>query len=65
MQTFPKTVIIEIAHPPGLPDVDCKEQMGIATRAIGDYWEVRFYGIGKPERFMEASFHKNNLRVVA
>ena len=67
MSAFPKTVVIEIDHPQGLPEVNCKGQMGIALRPIdnGDYWEVRFYGIGKPEHFIEAAFHKNNLRVIA
>lgn len=65
MEKFPKTVIIKIDHPQGLPDVECRGQMGIAHRAIGDYWEVRFYGIGQPEKFLEAAFHKNNLEVVA
>ena len=68
MQTsFPKTVVIKIDHPQGLPKIKCKGQMGIATRAIdnGDYWEVRFYAIGQPEKFVEAAFHKNNLEVIA
>ncbi len=67
MSAFPKTVVIEIDHPQGLPKVNCKGQMGIALRPIdnGDYWEVRFYGIGEPEHFVEAAFHKNNLRVIA
>ena len=67
MSAFPKTVVIEINHPQGLPKVNCKGQMGIALRPIdnGDYWEVRFYSIGEPEHFVEAAFHKNNLRVIA
>lgn len=65
MQAFPKTVVIQIDHPQGLPKVKCRGQMGIATRAIGDYWEVRFYGIGQPEKYMTAAFHKNNLEVIA
>ena len=64
-ESFPKTVVIKTAHPEGLPEVQCKGQMGIALRAIGDYWDVRFYGIGKPEKFIEAAFHKNNLEVIA
>ena len=64
---FPKTVIINIDHPQGLPDVECRGQMGIALRPIdnGDYWEVRFYGFGEPDRYYEAAFHKNSLEVVA
>ena len=67
METFPKTVTIKIEHPEGLPEVNCKGQMGLATREVGngDYWEVHFYGIGQPERFIEAAFHKNNLEVIA
>ena len=67
MEKFPKTVIIQIEHPQGLPNIKSKGQMGIATREIdnGDYWEVRFYAIGQPEKFVEAAFHKNNLEVIA
>lgn len=64
-EKFPKTVVIKIEHPQGRPDIKCKGQMGMATRAIGDYWDVRFYGIGKPEKFIEAAFHKNSLEVIA
>ena len=64
-EKFPKTVIIQIEHPEGLPEVSCKGQMGLATNEIGDYWTVQFYGIGKPEKFIEAAFHRNSLEVIA
>ena len=65
MEKFPKTVTIKIKHPEGLPEVNCEGQMGLALNEIGNYWTVRFYAIGKPERFMEAAFHKNSLEVIA
>lgn len=60
---FPKNVLILVKHPSGMPEINCMGVNGIATRAIGDYWEVKFRPSDK-DTFIFAAFHKNSLEVL-
>lgn len=60
---FPKKVLILVKHPSGMPEIHCMGVNGVATRAIGDYWEVKFRPSDK-DTFIFAAFHKNNLEVL-
>ena len=60
---FPKNVLILVKHPSGMPEIHCMGVNGVATRAIGDYWEVKFRPSGE-DTFIFAAFHKNSLEVL-
>lgn len=60
---FPKNVLILVLHPSGMPEIVCRGINGVATRAIGDYWEVRFRPLGDDVPIY-AAFHKNSLEVL-
>ena len=60
---FPKSVLILVKHPSGMPEISCMGVNGIATRAIGYYWEVKFRPSDK-DTFIFAAFHKNSLEVL-
>lgn len=60
---FPKSVLILVKHPSGMPEINCMGVNGIATRAIGDYWEVKFRP-SDMDTFIFAAFHKNSLEVL-
>lgn len=60
---FPKSVLILVKHPSGMPEINCMGVNGVATRAIGDYWEVKFRPSDK-DTFIFAAFHKNSLEVL-
>lgn len=60
---FPKKVLILVKHPSGMPEIYCMGVNGVATRAIGDYWEVKFRPSDK-DTFIFAAFHKNSLEVL-
>lgn len=60
---FPKNVLILVKHPSGMPEIYCMGVNGVATRAIGDYWEVKFRPSDK-DTFIFAAFHKNSLEVL-
>lgn len=60
---FPKNVLILVKHPSGMPEIHCMGVNGVATRAIGDYWEVKFRPSDK-DTFIFAAFHKNSLEVL-
>ena len=62
-ETFPKTVMICVDSPEGLPKVKCKGALGISYRNIGDYWITEFLDNNKEKK--EAAFHKNSLKVIA
>lgn len=60
---FPKKVLILVKHPSGMPEIYCMGVNGVATRAIGDYWEVKFRPSDK-DTFIFAAFHKNSLEIL-
>ena len=60
---FPKNVLILVKHPSGMPEIYSMGVNGVATCAIGDYWEVKFRPSDK-DTFIFAAFHKNSLEVL-
>lgn len=62
-EKFPKTVMICIDSPEGLPKVKCRGVLGIAYRSVGDYWITEFLDKNNEQR--KAAFHKNSLKVIA